>query len=427
MSYDFHFSKGKGKRPAENDFEPQYMSRSLYPVLPTVVRRLRHRRRNVAATVWGRQLPIQPANLPGEPFNVYKAIVRHPNLFFQFAIRLDIDTLIDLYAIDKEFHFRFNKYSISIVHEHAMYHAPVAAYIFSWIMFPELCISDPMARPMDGRPHLARDIPSLRWTRMVLFREYIVDSILALLALEGLRVPRAARPVVMKTWLLTDMKTMKLRTAFLSNKLVWTDKDILMFHHFLVKLDMRFSHPIVGQGMSALSHMLLTQKTLMDLHNALAVGAVGLDWTYDAVTEMVCRTYTAEDLDLENQPWLADEFVNGVPVDEWGLLSKENRHADGARLVPAVDMILTEGIRRGLNLHKYFLDCVTYGFVKKNENGEVKNVPRPRKWRTEKQIHVEEEGFPTKKDRTALIQRMASRTGIAILTSASAWTAISVS
>ncbi len=38
--------------------------------------------------------------------------------------------------------------------------------------------------------------------------------------------------------------------------------DIIFFHLFLVKLDMRLSDPILGNGMCELSHMLLTQKSL---------------------------------------------------------------------------------------------------------------------------------------------------------------------
>jgi hypothetical protein len=349
-------------------------------------------------------------NVPGQRFNIYKALLRHPNLFFQFALRLPPTSLVDLYAIDKEFHFRFNKYSVSIIHEHANYHAPLAAYIFSWIMFPDLCISDPMARPMDGRPHLARDIPSLRWTKMVVHRELIVSNILTLLALEGLRVPRDVHTVLMKLWLLLDMTTMALRVAFLSDRKVWTNQDIILFHLFLVKLDMRFSDPVVGNGACALSHMFLTQKSLTMLHDVLT-GKFELD--YDEVTDIMIRTYEQQDLDLDTHTWLDNEDDNGVPEQEWGLMCKEGFHVNGNRLEPAVDMIIMEGIERGLHPEQYLLDFVTYGFVEDgDDDGVVRNIPVPRKWRGEKAIRVDAEAWPVESVRKEAIERVDRMAGV---------------
>lgn len=152
---------------------------------PQIVHRHRHRHQNVAATVWRPHLLGETSVRPNECFNIYKAILRLTTHFFQFAICLPSATIVDLYAIDKEFHYRFNNYSTSIVSDYASYHAPRAAFIFSWIMFPELCISDPLLKPMAGRSDLARDIPSLRWTKMVIYRDRVTRGILTCLGLEG--------------------------------------------------------------------------------------------------------------------------------------------------------------------------------------------------------------------------------------------------
>ncbi|KAF1954173.1 hypothetical protein CC80DRAFT_383937, partial [Byssothecium circinans] len=378
---------------------------------PQIVRRQHHRRRNVAATVWGPQLPMQ-GNVPGQPFNIYKALLRHPNLYFQFALRLPPTSLVDLYAIDKEFHFRFNKYSISIIHDHATYHAPLAAYIFSWIMFPELCISDPMARPMDGRPHLARDIPSLRWTKMVVYREKVVNGILTQLALEGHRVPAEVHTLLMKYWLLMEMKTMALRTTFLSDRKIWPDDDIYLFHLLLVKLDMRFSDPVCGNGMCALSHMFLTQKSLTTLHDVLT-GKLELD--YDEATDMMIRTYAQEDLDVDEHTWLDNEFENGVPFEKWGILCKEGWALDGARLDPAVDLVIMEGIERGLQPQQYLIDFVQYGFVEEDEDGvAIKNIAEPRVvgCGREREIVVPREAWPVEEVRLGMIKALDERVGV---------------
>ncbi|KAF2448435.1 hypothetical protein P171DRAFT_470201 [Karstenula rhodostoma CBS 690.94] len=391
-------AKGKGKRAAEDEADdgksvpiaaPAPAAHSTAPVsrltAPQILRRHRHRRDNVAATVWGRCLPGSDAP---QPFSVYKAILRHPNLFFQFAIRLPLNAIIDLYAIDKEFHYRFNKYSTSIIHDFASHHAPQAAYIFSWVLFPELCISDPMLRPMDGRPHLARDIPSLRWTRMVIYRDNVVRNILTILAVGGHRVPRETHTVLMKFWLLIEMDNSTLRAAFITDSTVWTDQDIYVFHLFLMKLDMHFNHPVYNHGFIDLSHMLLTQKTLSTLSKVLA-GQQTMD--YDDLTDMLIRTYHEEDLDLDAHPWLDDEGENGVVVDETGLLSREGWDLMGDRMCSPVDLVRIESIVRGLDVQAYLIDFMTYGYI---DLDKKQNLPAPRRWRSEKKISLPKEPWP---------------------------------
>ncbi|KAF2246011.1 hypothetical protein BU26DRAFT_532702 [Trematosphaeria pertusa] len=400
-------AKGKGKRPAE-DMDVDASATSTTPqtppsTTPQVIRRHWHRRRNVAATVWGPSLPGQASSKQPQRFNLYKAILRHPNLFFQFAIRLPITTIIDLYAIDKEFHYRFNKYSTSIVSDYTSYHAPHAAFIFSWIMFPELCISDPLLKPMDGRPHLARDIPSLRWAKMVLYRDNVVRGILTCLALEGLRVPRETHTTLIKYWLLMEIRTTAMRQAFLSDSKIWTDTDIIFFQLFLVKLDMLFQDPVLGSGMCELSHLLLTQKSLSLLYNILK-GKTVLD--YDDLTDMLIRTYLMDDLDTDTHTWLDDEVENGVPEESWGLMCREQWCTDGARMEPAVDMVTMEGIKRGLHVHKWLLDFMLYGFM---DDETEENLPCPRKWRADKKVVVPSEGWPAESLRKQVIETLDDR------------------
>ncbi|KAF1925053.1 uncharacterized protein M421DRAFT_103432 [Didymella exigua CBS 183.55] len=357
---------------------------------PRILRRHHHRHRNVAASVWGIEAeppttaatPSLPSssNLssgyrsvsgPHAPFNAYKSLLRHPNLFFQFCIRVPYGSLVALYAIDKEFHYRLNKYSVSLIHEYALYHAPVASRIFAWVLYPELCISDPMLRPMDGRAWLARDVPGFRWVGMVLHRQRVVRGILTRLAVEGLRVPAVGFAVLCKFWGIMECTATAVREAFLQDASIWSDQEILVLQLFLVKLDMRFSDPVLGNGIGELSHMLLTQKGLGMLYKVLT-GEMTLD--YDKATEILVRTYLSEDLDLDTHPWLDDEIDNGVPEEFWGLLSREGWHMDGKRMESAVDMVITEGIRRGLDVQKYYLDFVLYGHV----DGEGNNLPVPR-------------------------------------------------
>ncbi|KAF2179842.1 hypothetical protein K469DRAFT_715936 [Zopfia rhizophila CBS 207.26] len=403
-------SKDKNKRTVSDLEQDATNSRNVptHHTSPQILRRNRRRLTDLHP-LWSPYLSpksIQSRPQPlNAPFNIFTSIIRHPNLFFQFAMRLPPQTFMDLYAISKEFHYRANKYSVSIVHDYAHYHAPGSAFVFSWLLFPELCISDPILKPMDGRPHLARDIPSFRWVKLVLWRDAIVDEILTRLAMEGHRVPRGMNMVLMKYWVLMELSSQATRNIFIRDTRIWRDKDIMLFQLFVVKLDMRFACPIEGQGICELSHMLLMQKSLTTLRNVL----VGKELTtYDEVYEMVIHTYPTADLDTDNHPWLADEIENGVPEEYWGILSKEGWNptvdfTENIRLESALDLVIKEGIRRGLRIGKDLLDYVMYGYVDP-DTGE--NIPIPKVHGVDKELMVPKEGWPLEKERVATIQRL---------------------
>ncbi|KAF2125320.1 hypothetical protein P153DRAFT_299766 [Dothidotthia symphoricarpi CBS 119687] len=426
MDVDFLIAKGR-KRAAEEI--PPVESVHRANDVPRILRRHHHRRRNVAATVWGPDvlltpttpLPVGngPSTAPSSsytpaisqaqvPFNIYKALLRHPNLFFQFALRLPYPLIISLYAIDKEFHYRLNKYSVSLIHDYAKYHAPLASHIFTWMLYPDLCISDPMLRPMDGREWLARDVPGFRWIGMALWRERVVRGILTRMIVGGGvgNMPAGVEAAVMKYWCLMETKTTALRLAFLQDTSIWTDEDIVLFQLFLVKLDMFIADPVLGNGVCLLSHMLLTQKSLSMLHRVLT-GKLRLD--YDQTTDILVRTYLTEDLDTDTHPWLDDELDNGVPEEEWGLMCKEGWDVDGKRMESGVDMVITEGIRRELHVQQHYLDFVMFGFV---DSATGKNLPQPRRWRGDKGIVVPEEGWPTEEFRISILEGLDERFGV---------------
>lgn len=339
---------------------------------------------------------------PKTPFNIFKAIIRHPNLFFQFALRLSITSIIDLYAIDKEFHWRFNKYSTSIMYDYARYHAQDAAFVFSWTLYFPLTISDPLLKPMDNRQHLARDAPSFRWARMIIYKENIVKEILSLLAVEGHRVPQGTARVLMKFWLLMETNTQSMREGFLQDPTIWTDAEILLLHVFLVKLDMRFAEPLRTKGRQELARLLLMQKSLTHLRDYLS-GSEKLEMNYDELSEMVARTYPEDELDEDNFPWFDDDDDPFVSDSEPGILSREGWEMDGEHIESALDLVIMEGLSRTLHFQKYYADFVTYGNVNV-ETGQ--SLPMPRKWRGEEKVVAPERAFMEEEEGGYLINRL---------------------
>jgi hypothetical protein len=124
---------------------------------------------------------------------------------------------------------------------------------------------------------------------------------------------------------------------------------------------------------------------------------------YDKTTDLVVRTYLTEDLDTDTHPWLDDEIDNGVPQEWWGIMCREGWHMNGARMESAVDMLITEGLRRELHVQQYYLDFVTYGHVDV-ETG--KNLPALRLLRRDKMAVLPVEGWPGKRERENMIKRL---------------------
>lgn len=404
MDLDFHSTNENRKRTVEDTSNTEISALYSQDPPPRVLRRYHHRHHNAASEMWGLDIPSSQTDSPPRndtqkrPFSVYKAILRHNNLFFQFALRLPYSSIIDLYAIDKEFHYRLNKYSVSLIHDYARRHAPLAGHIFSWVLYPQLCISDPMLRPMDERQWLARDVPGFRWVGMILWRQKIVRSILTILSMEGHRVPAACEATLIKFWCLMEMKTTKLRLSFLKDKEIWADADIINFQLLIVKLDMRFSDPILGNGCCQLASLLLSQKSLSTLWKVLS-GKLKLG--YDTLSSMVVRTYHADDLDAQMHAMFQN--MTDEEEDPLGILAREGWHRDGAKMEHAVDMVIAEGIRRDLHVQKYYMDFILYGFMDERTG---KNVPVPRQLRGEKNVNLPSEEWPEKKLRDDTIKKM---------------------
>lgn len=75
----------------------------------------------------------------------------------------------------------------------------------------------------------------------------------------------------------------------------------------------------------------------------------------------------------------------------------------------AVDMVITEGVRRGLNVQQHYLDFVLYGWVDE-KTGE--NVPIPRQLRKDKKVIMPSKGWPSKELRQDMIEKLDVRFGL---------------
>jgi len=205
---------------------------------------------------------------------------------------------------------------------------------------------------------------------MVLHRQTIVRGILDSLTFEGCgALPSAAESVLCKFWLLAEFKHTHQRQSFLHDTEIWSDTDILLFHLLLVKLDMRLTHPVLGNAPCGLSHLLLNQPSLTPLHDLLT-GAMG-DIQYPELVPRLIRTYPMDTFDLLTFPYFDDEEITDVDEEDWNILGKEGWGEFGGAMELALDCVVNEGLRRELHAEKLLLDFVMFGY----EDGVA------RKWR----------------------------------------------
>lgn len=154
----------------------------------------------------------QPQARKKKPFNMIDAFVRNDALCMELVSYLPMPALISLYAISKYFHWKFNKEATAYIMASVRTWAPFADQIFPWRCYAPLCIKDPIKRQKSsavmarGGPDAdadytalaqgSRDVPSMRWLQMVVYRHKVAQDLVISLLHRGLRVDPAASNAV---------------------------------------------------------------------------------------------------------------------------------------------------------------------------------------------------------------------------------------
>ncbi|KAI9676417.1 MAG: hypothetical protein M1817_000574 [Caeruleum heppii] len=307
-----------------------------------------------SAHLQGPMLTGALAENPAEPFNIFDALCRHTALFLEFAKQLDIEDLVSLYAISRNFHTLLNARFTTTMLAQALRKAPESSRTFKFKAYKSLCMHDPAKRPHPRIPNESRMIPSFRWLRMVLFRERVVTDIIALLATEGHRLPPRASLTIKRLWLLMDIATNEKRVGLLHNDGFFTNDDLYLATMFFIKLDMRFMDPIDGVGETAMRRLMLGQRSLSTLWRCL---------------RRKCALSRLEMLQLHvrysYQPRAEDRAfsIMGVPANEVGRGSTEGWGQGQRKLLRPDELVMMEDLRRGLNLVNSHIYMMLWGYV----------------------------------------------------------------
>ncbi|KAL1877141.1 hypothetical protein Plec18167_004827 [Paecilomyces lecythidis] len=304
-------------------------------------------------------------------FNVFNAIMRHPELAFVLAKHLDIGDLISLYAISRDFHDLMNTRFHAMVMAQALTKAPESAQLFPFRCYQKLCIEDPARNPHPdperAKSGECRYVPSLRWVQMLLYRDKIVMDIIRLLQQEAINLPRNCIIPIKKLWFLMDIPDNARRLGVIQNPTLWSDEELFFAGLFMVKLDMRFMDPLTGGGRDATRQMVLAQPTMTTLWKLL--GPACLKTELEGLKAYVLWKHVPT-------PDQVGHRMFGVPPDEIGRVQYENYGKTGRKVLlqRPDELVIKEGIRRQLKLHLRYNDMLLWGYVKPRWNDHLEEI-----------------------------------------------------
>ncbi|GAO19276.1 uncharacterized protein UV8b_04968 [Ustilaginoidea virens] len=284
--------------------------------------------------------------------------------------------IVNLYATSRTFHNAVNEHLLSSIRAWIAHRAPEAGRLFKFNLYRRHLVPDPAGRTWQthyagtetqtSMPQLMRRIrtvPGLRYLQLVLGRDRHCREILAVMARNGLLMPKTMHHTLLRLWLLMDIATSGQRQALLRNQDMWTDEHLYNAQMFLVKLSMLFNDPIYGPMTNELLRVTMGQKGLYPLWQLL------LRKRFTNVAEIV-ELQVRYDWEPPRQLYAAagsrpDEAVviHGVPLQEVGRDHLEGWGLGEAHLLRPDELIPLEAVARGLELDSHLMYMMTWGYV----------------------------------------------------------------
>ncbi|KAK8187235.1 hypothetical protein IWZ00DRAFT_330602 [Phyllosticta capitalensis] len=298
-------------------------------------------------------------------FNLLESIFTQNDITLNVTRHMEVRDFLTLYCISKKFYWLVNSHMTTYMMSMARVHAPLSMRVFPYTYRRSLCILDPVLRDHPTNPsQRGRVVPSLKWLQMLAFREAVSHDILLAMALEGHRFPNPIQEILLKIWMMLDLPRTALRLSVIRNNKIWHSRDLFIALMFFMKLDMRLSDPIVGEGECLLSKLFLAQRSLEPLWEALR------GWRLTNETELLAMIveWDYAPLDFENDE---REPIFGVPAGKVGSLCCEDWTPGRPVLLRPDEVILGECIRRQLDLNRCFVDFMLWGYVSWRSGYEI--------------------------------------------------------
>ncbi|KAK5728548.1 hypothetical protein LTR15_001684 [Elasticomyces elasticus] len=187
-----------------------------------------------------------------ESFSLFNAFLHDNDLLMQLVSFFPIPSLISFYAISKPFHYLFNGSYIAFILANMRTWAPGADMIYPWRYYAPLCIKDPRLRQKSSavgkdvklKYQDMRDIPSLRWLQVVIWRQGVCKDMLIQLAAQGLRCPPGTLDAIRRMWFIMDFPLNSQRVSLMRSEEYISKATISRATMFFLKVDMAFTDPV---------------------------------------------------------------------------------------------------------------------------------------------------------------------------------------
>lgn len=353
-----------------------------------------------------------PGQRPRRKFSVLNGIINHPDILVKLVQYLPPATIRNLYSISAPFHYQFSSnYQSFILHATRVY-APDAQNIWPWKYYKKLCIADPAERlpaalqpdrtrslpppfhlsdPLPTTPHPdittnpterpTKLIPSLRYLSMTAYRTLVTAEIPAYLHTAGYPLPLGPATAALKRlWLLLDLPLSSLRIALIQNQAYFSAQHLAVLQHLFIKLDMYFTDALSFTGGEwCTRQLLLAERGLTTLWDWLRwkgrMGAVDALALWVRHCYRVPRRGPFPEAQAVQRDWESGGArCMGTPVELCGRWGNEMRGRGEARLVGVEELVVNEGVRRGLELERELIRMMLWGYT--DREGRTVRLPR---------------------------------------------------
>lgn len=307
---------------------------------------------------WLQSLNNTPANRPRHGaasqgtrvrrhFNPYLnfpgVLTSFPQLLARVIDLFELDDFLNLYAASKRFYSYVKANPEATITRFAFKRFGDTAQIFAHPCYQKFTVYSRGPRPENIPGQVLEIRPSPRWLKMLDSREKVVNDIMNLFDQSGYTLTSRCVGVLKKIWFLMDIPDNRRRTFAVQNKYLWSDNEIFYAVFIFAQIESRFTHNVSGTPRSGFRRLLLGQKGLTLLRDALK--GTALRTNYGVLREFIRWKYVPT-------PDEANMFLFGVPAGEHGLLQYEyyGRTANREKLQRPDDLLLREMARRQLDM-----------------------------------------------------------------------------
>lgn len=310
------------------------------------------------------QRVAEAPNPIADRFNLLSALLMYyPHVFRLIASYFSSRDIMNLYTVSKDFMRYAVVYSREFVMAQAVEIAPESSLIFPFRCYRRLCVPNLL------KPEWSGLAPKVNWLMMLEFREKTAKDIMRLMEQRGKPLPPRCETVIKKLWFMMDLSDNERRLWTIRRTSLWPDVDIFFAYFLFVSLDLVFQTRF--KRLSRLRWLIMAQRNFILLRDVLI--GTALETPFERFRETIRWRYNPH-------PQEANLQLFGIPPQDVGMLQFEGyARRPGAGILQRPDaLVLREGVRRNLDMQRYYVDLFLHG-----NDYVVRNLTPARSWYVE--------------------------------------------